>query len=102
MSRQYSPSAIVACETPPSSVSELLSAPAPPPSSEPIPTITLIAISTYVSTGSPVSVRIVRTCVLWRAHSGQRIPTGVEVMQSGQIGRSQFEQRTPVSRFGCR
>jgi hypothetical protein len=49
-----------------------------------------------------VSVRIVRTFVLWRAHSGQRIPTGVEVMQSGQIGRSQLEQRTPVSRFGWR
>ena len=46
MRRQYSPSAIVACETPPSSVSELLSAPAPPPSSEPIPTITLIPIRT--------------------------------------------------------
>ena len=42
--RQYSPSAIVACETPPSSVSELLSAPAPPPSSEPMPTTTLIPI----------------------------------------------------------
>ena len=55
-----------------------------------------------MSTGSPVSVLIVRTLVRWRAHSGQRIPTGVEVMQSGQIGRSQFEQRTPVSRFGCR
>ena len=83
-------------------MSELLSAPAPPPRSEPIPTITLIPIRTYVSTGSPVSVRAVRTFVLWRAHSGQRIPTGVEVMQSGQIGRSQFEQRTPVSRFGWR
>jgi hypothetical protein len=55
-----------------------------------------------VSVGSPDIVRIVRTFVLWRAHSGQRIPTGVDVMQSGQIGRSQLEQRTPVSRFGCR
>ena len=55
-----------------------------------------------MSTGSPVIVRIVRTLVLWRAHSGQRIPTGVEVMQSGQIGRSQLEQRTPVSRLGWR
>ena len=26
------------------------------------------------------------------AHSGQRMPTGVCVMQSGQIGRPQFEQ----------
>jgi hypothetical protein len=62
----------------------------------------LIPIRTYVSVGSLVSVCIVRTLVLCRAHSGQRIPTGVEVMQSGQIGRSQFEQRTPVSRLGCR
>jgi hypothetical protein len=35
-------------------------------------------------------------------HSGQRIPTGVEVMQSGQIGRPQLEQATFVSRDGCR
>jgi hypothetical protein len=35
-------------------------------------------------------------------HSGQRIPTGVEVMQSGQIGLPQFEQPTFVSRPGCR
>jgi hypothetical protein len=40
--------------------------------------------------------------VLSRAHSGQRIPTGVEIMQSGQIGRPQFEQATFVSRPGCR
>ena len=36
------------------------------------------------------------------AHSGQRIPTVVGVMQSGQIGRPQFEQETPVSRVGWR
>ena len=36
------------------------------------------------------------------AHSGQRMPTGVAVMQSGQIGRPQFEQWTPVSRSGWR
>jgi hypothetical protein len=36
------------------------------------------------------------------AHSGQRIPTGVDVMQSGQIGRPQFEHDTPVSRPGWR
>jgi hypothetical protein len=35
-------------------------------------------------------------------HSGQRIPTAVVVMQSGQIGRPQFEQATPVSREGWR
>jgi hypothetical protein len=43
--------------------------------------------------------RSVRTFVRWWAHSGQRMPTGVAVMQSGQIGRPQFEQWTPVSRF---
>ena len=42
------------------------------------------------------------TLVRWLAHSGQRIPTGVGVMQSGQIGRPQEEQETPVSRLGCR
>jgi hypothetical protein len=58
----------------------------------------LIAISTYVSCGVPVSVAAVRTFVFWRAHSGQRIPTGVDVMQSGQIGRPQDEHATRVSR----
>ena len=42
------------------------------------------------------------TLVRWREHSGQRIPTGVGVMHSGQIGRPQELQETPVSRFGCR
>ena len=42
------------------------------------------------------------TGVRWLAHSGQRMPTGVLVMQSGQIGRPQFEQETPVSREGWR
>ncbi len=36
------------------------------------------------------------------AQFGQRMPTGVAVMQSGQIGLPQFEHETPVSRFGCR
>jgi hypothetical protein len=45
---------------------------------------------------------IERTFVLWFAHSGQRMPTGVGVMQSGQMARPQFEHATPVSRFGCR
>ena len=44
----------------------------------------------------------VRTCVFCLEHSGQRMPTGVGVMQSGQIGRPQDEQDTPVTRFGCR
>jgi hypothetical protein len=43
-----------------------------------------------------------RTCVRSRAHSGQRMPTCVEIMQSGQIGRSQLEQATLVSRPGWR
>jgi hypothetical protein len=47
-------------------------------------------------------LRIVFTFVRWREHSGQRMPTGVGVMQSGQIGRPQFEHDTPVSREGCR
>jgi hypothetical protein len=42
------------------------------------------------------------TLVRCFAHSGQRMPTGVVVMQSGQIGRPQFEQETPVSREGWR
>jgi len=46
--------------------------------------------------------RMRTTFVRWREHSGQRIPTGVEVMQSGQIGRPQFEHDTPVSRDGWR
>jgi len=49
-----------------------------------------------------VTELIVFTFVFCRAHSGQRIPTDVVVMQSGQIGRSQFEQDTPVSRSECR
>jgi hypothetical protein len=44
----------------------------------------------------------VRTFVFWREHSGQRMPTGVGVMQSGQIGRPHDEHETPVSRPGCR
>jgi hypothetical protein len=45
---------------------------------------------------------IERALVRCLAHSGHRIPTGVEVMQSGQIGRSQLEQETFVSRPGWR
>jgi hypothetical protein len=42
------------------------------------------------------------TRVRSRAHSGQRIPTGVTVMQSGQIGLPQLEHCTLVSRPGWR
>ena len=52
-----------------------------------------------VGSSDVVRERVVRALVRWFAHSGQRIPTDVAVMQSGQIGRPQFEQWTPVSRF---
>jgi hypothetical protein len=55
-----------------------------------------------VTRGSEVVERSVRTGVFWREHSGQRIPTGVGVMQSGQIGRPHDEQFTRVSRDGWR
>jgi hypothetical protein len=55
-----------------------------------------------VTRGSAVIVRAVRTFVFCRAQSGQRIPTGVGVMQSGQIGLPQDEHETPVSREGWR
>jgi len=42
------------------------------------------------------------TFVVCFEHSGQRIPTGVEVMHSVQIGRPQLEHDTAVSRLGCR
>jgi len=45
---------------------------------------------------------IVRTFVFWREQSGQRMPTGVDVMQSGQIGRPQDEHDTAVSRLEWR
>jgi hypothetical protein len=55
-----------------------------------------------VATGSTAIERSVRTGVRWRAQSGQRMPTVVGVMQSGQIGLPQFEHETPVSRRGWR
>jgi hypothetical protein len=66
----------------------------------------LIAIRTIVAgkalnwLGVPVGFRT--TLVRWREHSGQRIPTGVGVMHSGQIGLPQLEQETAVSRLGWR
>jgi hypothetical protein len=62
----------------------------------------LIAMSTYVAVGSARMLRSVWTFVRRPAQSGQRMPTGVAVMQSGQIGLPQFEQETPVSRDGWR
>jgi hypothetical protein len=55
-----------------------------------------------VTRGSLLIVRMLWTFVRCLAHSGQRIPTDVTVMQSGQIGRPQLEQATPVSRSGWR
>src|SRR3954471_18233716 len=64
---------------------------------------TLIPMRMRVTSTPPaLMLRIVRTCVRWRAHSGQRMPTGVGVMQSGQIGRPHDEQETPVGRVGWR
>ncbi len=64
--------------------------------------MTLIAMRTFVNSGDGRSELSVRTCVFCREHSGQRMPTGVEVMHSVQIGRPQFEHDTPVSRSGWR
>jgi hypothetical protein len=68
-----------------------------------------MAISACVMTGdddrprhSEERLRIVLTFVRSRAHAGQRMPTGVGVMHSGQIGFPHEEQETPVSREGCR
>ena len=69
---------------------------------------TLIAISVVVTMPA---LRAVRRCTFWTTRrapcawpecSGQRIPTGPKVMQSGQIGRPHSEHETPVSRSGCR
>src|SRR5437763_16516220 len=78
-----------------------------PPSRTPVAvsarnTTTLITIRARVTTGTPEAERIVFTRVRSRAHSGQRIPTDVGVMQSGQIARPQEEHETPVSRDGWR
>jgi hypothetical protein len=58
-----------------------------------------------IATVTRGSVRVlcsVRTFVRWLEHSGQRMPTGVGVMQSGQIGRPHDEHETFVWRPGCR
>jgi hypothetical protein len=59
-------------------------------------------ISTIVTRGSVVVDASVRTWVRCDEHSGQRMPTGVGVMQLGQIGRPHEEQDTAVSREGWR
>jgi hypothetical protein len=55
-----------------------------------------------VTRGSLRTVRMLWTFVRCLAHSGHRMPTGVGVMQSGQIGRPQDEHETPVVRLGWR
>ena len=61
--------------------------------------VTMIAT---VTRGSAFIVAAVRTFVRSLEQTGQRMPTDVAVMQSGQIGRPQFEQETPVSRLEWR
>src|SRR6201987_4765646 len=66
---------------------------------------TLAMMSAYVTRGTLAAEpteRIRVTLVRCLEHSGQRMPTGVGVMQSGQMGRPQLEQATPVSREGWR
>ena len=69
---------------------------------------TLIAISVVVTMPG---FRLVLRCTFWTTRaapralpewSGQRMPTGPKVMQSGQIGRPHSEHETPVSRSGWR
>ncbi|MGZ4271672.1 MAG: hypothetical protein ACXVSX_21000 [Solirubrobacteraceae bacterium] len=59
-------------------------------------------ISAIVTRGSVVVDAIVWTLVRCAEHWGQRMPTGVGVMQLGQIGRPHEEQDTAVSREGWR
>ena len=85
--------------------------PVPPPLNESWPlarnATTFTAMIAMVTTTESVPARArtvaaVRTFVFSPAHSGQRMPTGVGVMQDGQIGRPQLEQETFVSRSGWR
>ncbi len=59
-------------------------------------------IRAYVTIGGVYAIEAGRRTRCWPMHSGQRWPTGVAVMHSGQIGRPQFEQCRAVSRSGCR
>jgi hypothetical protein len=106
-SRYHSPSATDGPKRPNSGISDDVMVPRPPApvaiSAKNAATLSAIRIrvagALAASDASPTP-RVTR--VRCRAHSGQRMPTGVGVMQSGQIGRPQLEQETPVSRFGCR
>ncbi len=103
-SRQYSPPGSMAGPKRPSLANSC------DPPFEPIPncpeprnSTTLTAMSATVTVVTTVFIeRTVWTFVRSLEHSGQRMPTGVEVMHSVQIGRPQFEHETAVSRLGCR
>ena len=72
---------------------------------------TLIPISAWVTNGprrETVAAALRAACFgagarpVALAWSGQRIPTGPNVMHSGQIPRPHSEHETYVSRSGCR
>ena len=79
---------------------------APPPSPNPPPPTwlvsgsiaTLSAMRRYVTYGSRAMRKPGRRICVRPPHWGQRTPTGVDTMHSGQIGRPQFWQWTAVSR----
>ncbi len=106
-SRQYCPSwAIAGPFSAPSRHSALAdgsSRPAAPPLSIASTTsmTVLSASSVSVTTGRPRSPAR-RTLVRSLASSGQNCPTAAGTAHSPQIGRPQREQRSPVSRSGCR
>ena len=83
---------------------ERVAAASSPSPNEPDPrnTTALTMMSATVTRGSLVIVRMLWTFVRCFAHSGQRMPTDVGVMQSGQIGRPHDEHETPVTRLGWR
>ena len=106
MPAQMPPSPIALPQRAPSAKNLLfvLKDPVPPRISKTNAT-TLIPIRIIVACAAPDIPPLkagLRICVFSPAHSGQRIPTEVGVMQSGQIGRPQREQETPVSRSGWR
>src|SRR5689334_10226098 len=74
----------------------------PPEASVPMYASTFTPISVYVAIGSPPAYARRTTRVFAFEHSGQRMPTEVGVMQSGQMGRPQLEHDTAVSRSGWR
>src|SRR5512146_3513136 len=95
--RYHSPSATDGPNRPKLKMSELPWGvrPPPPPPTSARNTAALIAISARVAgalDASDASPTPRTTFVRCFEHSGQRMPTGLGVMQSGQIGRPQLEQ----------